>query len=209
MARPLRFADRLLQKLVLRRFGYGHPVPKAALDAEYRNGSWNHFGSPEELPRYESLVGMIGEFFPAGPAILDLGCGSGRLATRLSDQPFTRYLGVDLSSEGLARARALRLPRMEFVEGDFETWRPAAPFDVIIFNESAGYARDPAALVAAFSRHLRPGGMILVSQFRFGNHRAMWRRILRAAIVVRTDVVVSGAGGRLIWDLRALRFPSG
>jgi trans-aconitate methyltransferase len=201
------FADRLRQRFFLRPIGYGHPVPKEALDAEYRSGHWDHFGSSDEFPRYERLAGLIGGMFPQAPAVLDLGCGSGRLAILLQKRPLAGYLGVDLSSEGVGRARGLQLPGMEFVEGDFETWRPTATFDVIVFNESAGYARDPAALLVAFSRHLRPGGFIIVSQFRFGNHRALWRRILRTSEVVRTEIVTAGKNGRLTWDLRALRFP--
>jgi len=207
MPRLAHFVDRLLQKFVLRPIGYGHPVPKEALDAEYREGHWDHFNAPSEAPRYDALVGLVGALFPENPAILDVGCGSGQLAERLRLRRFEQYLGVDLSSEGVRLARALQLPRMDFVEGDFETWRPTGTFDVIVFNESAGYARDPARVLAGFSRHLRPGGLIVVSQFRFGNHRAMWRRIERTAEVVRAVAATAGAGGP-VWDIRALRYPA-
>jgi trans-aconitate methyltransferase len=207
MPRFVHLADRLLQKIILRSMGYGHPVPKAALDAEYREGRWDHFDSPAEAPRYEGLAGLISGLFPSEPAVLDLGCGSGQLAARLQDRPLACYVGADLSVEGLARARRRNLPGAEFVEANFETWRPESAFDVIVFNESVGYARDPAKLVKEFARHLRLGGMILISQFRFGNHRALWRRVLRRGEVVR-HLEVTGDHGRLVWDIRALRFPA-
>ena len=124
MSSLARLRDRLLQKFVRDPAGYGRPVPVSALDNEYRSGSWDHFFSFAELPRNLVLGGAINHFFPNQPAVLDLGCGSGRLATVFQRYPFSRYLGVDVSAEGVARATALALPRMEFITGNYETWRP-------------------------------------------------------------------------------------
>ena len=77
MSTLARIIDRLLQKFVRDPAGYGRPVPVASLDAEYRSGHWDHFFSFDELPRNLVLAGAIHHHFPEGPAILDLGCGSG------------------------------------------------------------------------------------------------------------------------------------
>src|SRR4051812_14861241 len=172
-----RLKDRLLQKFVRDPAGFGRPVPPEALDGEYRSGHWDHFFSFAELPRNLVLAGAIHHCFPGKPSVLDLGCGSGRLATVFQHYPFADYLGVDVSSEGVARSRALALPRMEFIEGNYETWRPDRPFDAIAFNECIGYARDPAATLAAFRPFLKPGGLFFLSHFRFGNYAAQWRRM--------------------------------
>ena len=199
-----RFKNRLLQKFVRDPAGYGRPVPPAALDGEYRSGHWDHFFSYAELPRNLVLAGSIHHCFPVAPAVLDLGCGSGRLATAFQHYPFSRYLGVDLSAEGVGRARALALPRMEFITGDYETWRPEGQFDAIAFNECIGYARDPAATLAAFSSHLRPGGRFFLSHFRFGSYAAQWRRMATVCETVEASAVTD-ASGEKIWDIRILQ----
>lgn len=199
-----RLKDRLWQKFVRDPAGYGRPVPREALDREYRSGAWDHFFGFDELPRHLVLAGAIHHFFPETPAVLDVGCGSGRLATVFRHYPFSRYLGVDVSGEAVARARALGLPRMEFTEGNYETWRPAGRFEAIAFNECIGYAQDPAATLAAFAAHLQPGGRFFVSHFRFGRHRAQWRRMESVCAVTHATSVMS-ADGRQVWDIKVLQ----
>lgn len=200
---------KILHKFLLRPIGYGHPVPKVALDAEYRDGHWEHFHAAAEQPRYAAILRMIAAFGGDCPAILDVGCGSGRLPLLLEPERRRHYVGVDLSTEGLARARRLGLADAEFIEGNFETWRPVGKFDVIVFNESIGYARDPAAVTRAFARQLNSTGILIVSQFRFGHHRALWRRILRGAQVRAHDVVSPPNGAPpMTWDVRAFVYPA-
>jgi trans-aconitate methyltransferase len=194
--------DRLAQKFLRDPAGYGRPIPKAALDHEYRSGQWDHFFAFDELPRNLVLAGAVNHFFPR-PAILDVGCGSGRLATVLQRYPFGRYLGVDLSDEGIARARALNLPGMEFREGNYETWRPEGRFDAILFNECIGYARDPAATLAAFTPHLTDGGLFFLSHYRFGNYEAQWRRMERVCEIKHATAVMSAQ--KQIWDIKVLK----
>jgi len=199
-----RLKDRLLQKFVRDPAGYGRPIAKEALDREYRSGNWDHFFGWDELPRNLVLAGAIHHHFPAAPRVLDLGCGSGRLATVFRPYPFARYLGVDLSTEAVARARALQLPAMEFAEGDYETWRPDGQFEAISFNECIGYARDPAATLRAFGAHLAPGGLFFLSHFRFGAYAAQWRRMAGVCDTVHATAVMS-ADGKQVWDIRVLR----
>lgn len=204
MSTLTRFKDRLLQKFVRDPAGYGRPIAKDALDREYSSGNWDHFFGWDELPRNLVLAGAINFHFPRSPRVLDLGCGSGRLATVFRHYPFTSYLGVDLSTEAVARARALQLPNMEFAEGNYETWRPDGKFEAISFNECIGYARDPAATLAAFAQHLAPEGLFFLSHFRFGAYAAQWRRMAGVCDTVQAAAVMS-ADGKQIWDVRVLR----
>jgi SAM-dependent methyltransferase len=183
--------------------GAGKPVPAAALDGEYAGGHWDHFLGREELPRQAVLAALIRDAFPRPPRVLDLGCGSGRLASLLRPGETARWLGVDLSREGLARARALGLAHAEFREGNFETWRPEGEtFDAIVFNECIGYAASPADALAAFVPHLAPQGRFFLSHFRFGTWAAQWRALERVAPAEFACTV--GAAGDKIWDLRVL-----
>jgi SAM-dependent methyltransferase len=193
---------RLRHKFLLAPAGYGRPVDRAAVDGEYRSGAWAHFHQLPELPRQSVITGYIAALHPH-PAILDIGCGSGRLAQLFQPQPFRRYLGVDLSGEGIRLARALGLARCEFVEGNFETWRPAEKFDVIIFSECIGYAHDPGALVAAFLPWLEPGGTVVISHFRYGHWQAHWRRVEQHLAAFAETTVANNRGQT--WDIRLLR----
>jgi trans-aconitate methyltransferase len=196
-----RIIRRILHRLVLHRFGFGHPVPKPALDDEYRRGHWDHFGASAEAARYECLAGLVGEFSRPPRAVLDVGCGSGHFAARIAG-PGVRYLGVDLSTEGLARAR-LRNPGAEFVAGDFESWRPPGQWDVIVFNETIGYAHDPGSTIGSFAAHLSASGILAVSLYQSGNHQAIWRRILRRTRELRHERLTVPGSPR-VWDVRAL-----
>jgi SAM-dependent methyltransferase len=194
--------DRLLQKFLRDPAGYGRPVPTAALDAEYREGRWEHFFSLDELPRNLVIAGTVQQLF-AQPAVLDIGCGSGRLASLYQVHPFRRYVGVDISREGLAKARSLGLPRVEWIEANYETWRPEESFDAIVFNECIGYARDPAATLAAFAQHLAPEGKFFLSHYRYGSFAAQWRRIGTVCETVHATAVTSSQGQ--VWDIKVLR----
>lgn len=193
---------RLRRKFLLEPAGYGRPVDQAAMDGEYRSGAWVHFHALPELPRQSVIVGCVTQLHP-NPALLDL--GSGRLAQLFQPHPFRRYLGVDFSPEGLRLARELKLARCEFVENNFETWRPAEKFDVIIFSECIGYSNDPGALVAAFVPFLEPGGTIVSSHFRSGHWPAHWRRVEQHLRVFATTTVANERGQT--WDIKLLRPP--
>lgn len=211
---PARLWRRLRFRLYGHRAGLGQPIPGTALDQEYASGAWDHFFGPDELARHEKLVALIMTAHPR-PRLLDLGCGSGRLASLLDPLHVGGYLGVDLSIEGLKRARALNRPAPlnHFAQHDFETWQPAAgEFDVITFNECLGYAPDPLHTARRFFALLPDGGTLIVSHFRSTNHAEFWRRLSREFDFPVQEVVTNNKGQ--VWDLRSLqrrrkvRFPT-
>jgi 2-polyprenyl-3-methyl-5-hydroxy-6-metoxy-1,4-benzoquinol methylase len=200
-----RVFHRLRYALYGRRAGLGQPVPAAALDHEYASGAWDHFHGPDELARHQILVEMIQASRPR-PRLLDLGCGSGRLASLLDPAGLAAYLGVDVSEEGLRKARALGLPAPldQFMRANFEEWTPpAAQFDVITFNECLGYAPDPLRTARRFAALLPPEGALLVSHFRATNYAEFWQRLARDFNFPLERTATNSKGQ--IWDLRALR----
>jgi 2-polyprenyl-6-hydroxyphenyl methylase/3-demethylubiquinone-9 3-methyltransferase len=196
------FLGRLRRKFLLEPAGYGRPLDQKVVDGEYRSGAWAHFHQLPELPRQSVIVGYVTQQH-ANPSILDLGCGSGRLAQLFQPHPVRRYLGVDLSLEGIGMARALNLRDCEFIEGNFETWRPSEKFNTIIFSECIGYASDPGALVAAFLPWLETGGTVVISHFRFGHWAAHWRRVEQHLQPFEATTVANDRGQT--WDIRLLR----
>jgi SAM-dependent methyltransferase len=110
-----------------------------------------------------------------GPAILELGVGTGRVAIPLAQAGF-HVTGVDLSPAMLAAARAriaAQTPdvaaRITLVEAAMETFALGARFDLAIvpfraFHHLATPAAQRAALGAILT-HLRPGGLLVIDIF--------------------------------------------
>lgn len=195
---------KLRRRFLLEPAGYGRPQPQAAVDEEYRSGNWAHFHQLPELPRQSVIVGYVTQLH-ANPSILDLGCGSGRLAQLFQPHSFRRYLGVDLSPEGIRMALALNLRDCEFAVGNFESWTPAEKFDVIMFSECIGYAADPGALVARFLPWLAADGTVVISHFRYGHWEAHWRRVHQHVREFEATTVANAHGQT--WDIKLLRPP--
>jgi SAM-dependent methyltransferase len=182
--------------------GLGRPVAADVFDRDYAAGRWDLLFADAETPRNRMVADLIAGV-ASQPTVLDVGCGSGRLAQLLAPLRPARYVGVDLSRVALQRAQALGLAGCEFVCGDFETWLPNGRFDIVVFNESLGYARDPAAVVRRFFGCLNAPGSLVVSYYRSGNHTAIWRRIAGVAETTRKIVVCNDLGAT--WDIRLLR----
>jgi SAM-dependent methyltransferase len=66
--------------------------------------AFNPFSFPVQA-RLELALSLLRETLPETRLLLDLGCGTGRLAKRLEDFPGPRYLGLDLSEVAVAAAR--------------------------------------------------------------------------------------------------------
>ena len=182
--------------------GGGKPVPAEVLDNEYRSGRWNFFAQESELPRYQTVVGHIRALCD-NPSVLDLGCGDGRLAHLLAQSGIHDYHGVDLSEAGLTRARSLGLKDARFEQADLEQWRPARNYDAIVFNESVGYLHNPSHITRELSRHLSPGGALVISLYRWGNFVEIWRGIEQHLTVLDQRQLRSEQGQ--VWDVKLLR----
>jgi ubiquinone/menaquinone biosynthesis C-methylase UbiE len=118
---------------------------------------WNH------NVHYQPVI--LGAVPPGcGPA-LDVGCGDGMLACRLTDR-CAQVTGIDRDPRMIARARARARvgarARVHFVDADFLAYDfPAASFDFVCANTSLHHM-DFAAALTKLARILRPGGRLAV-----------------------------------------------
>ena len=96
--------------------------------------------------------------------VLDLGCGTGILATRARDAlPAATVVGCDFSRGMLARAAA-RGPHGRWVQGDaLRLPFAAASFDAALSTEAFHWFPDPHAALGELHRVLAPGGTLLVA----------------------------------------------
>jgi ubiquinone/menaquinone biosynthesis C-methylase UbiE len=110
------------------------------------------------------------EFFrryslPAEPRILDAGCGTGEIASRLA-QFFERahVLGVDIIEDHLALARsryAVMAPRLKFErQSVFALDAADRTFDLTVCRHVLHSIPEPGRVIAELARVTRPGGYL-------------------------------------------------
>jgi cyclopropane-fatty-acyl-phospholipid synthase len=163
----------------------------------------------------------------AGERFLDVGCGWGALVEHAALRYGARALGITVSANQLAVARA-RLARAaggadaEFLAEDYRTLRADAPFDKVAsigMMEHVGRARL-GAYFAAVHRLLRPGGLFLNHAIAFTGGGAptlpwahqrdggfIWRYVFPDGELIPVAQVIGAAerAGFEVRDLECLR----
>ena len=122
----------------------------------------------------------------SGERILDLACGTGIMARRLAPALGRngRILGVDVSPEMLAKARALPAPAgapIEWREGDATALElPEGAFDLVVCQQSLQYIPAPAAALAECRRMLADRGRAVLSVWRALRHAPLFEALVDA-----------------------------
>jgi 2-polyprenyl-3-methyl-5-hydroxy-6-metoxy-1,4-benzoquinol methylase len=117
--------------------------------------------------------------FEDGQAVLDLGCGNGRLLTGLKAD--LDYMGIDFSSNLISSAKKFH-PGKKFIRGDItqvETWNQLPKFDAIFCVAVLHHLpqRDQHLFVfKQAGKHLKKNGFLFLSVWnlwqlnRLGHH---------------------------------------
>lgn len=130
-----------------------------------RRGDDVEFVSYGNLAPSEDELRLLGEL--RGKHVLDIGCGGGHNAIACA-RSGASVVGLDISAVQLAAARALAQEygaEIEWLHADGMSLqgRQGAPFDLILAIQVLPYVADPAALLRAGCKLLRPGGTLVVS----------------------------------------------
>ena len=126
---------------------------------------WPIWGSVEEYADYcEHVVRLIrGHAQISVHSLLNVGCGGGKNVFNL--KPHFNVTGLDLSPRMLELAQDLN-PECGFVHGDMRSFSLQQRFDAVLVDDAVAYMTSTADLRATFTaawRHLRPGGIMVVS----------------------------------------------
>jgi trans-aconitate 2-methyltransferase len=115
----------------------------------------------ERAKPFFDLLAMV-EPVPGGD-VIDLGCGTGELTTKL--HAHTRAgatIGIDAAESMLARALPLAGNGLRFELGDISRFDSRACFDVVFANASLQWVPDHPRLLRQLAAGLRPGGQLAV-----------------------------------------------
>ncbi|PSL01804.1 ubiquinone/menaquinone biosynthesis C-methylase UbiE [Haloactinopolyspora alba] len=113
----------------------------------------------------------------AGADVLDIGCGQGHAINLLAQEfPASRFTGYDFSDEAIGHAReeagALGLTNATFDVVDVATMTDADSYDLVTAFDSVHDQADPAGVLAAVARALRPGGTFLMVDIKASSNVA-------------------------------------
>jgi 2-polyprenyl-6-hydroxyphenyl methylase/3-demethylubiquinone-9 3-methyltransferase len=141
-----------------------------------------HDLNPARLEYVEARAGL------AGHRVLDVGCGGGLMSEGMARRG-GHVLGIDLAPEALAVARLHALEAeiaVDYRHIAVEALAESAPagFDLVTCLEMLEHVPDPAAIVAALARLVRPGGNVIVSTIN-RNAKAFALAIVGAEYVMR------------------------
>jgi ubiquinone/menaquinone biosynthesis C-methylase UbiE len=130
--------------------------------------------APDNLFLGDSLQGfyafterLILKHLHVGDRLLDIGCGDGRLALRLSQTAhLQKIIGVDIRDTAIQMARVLCAgSTIEFVHGDahdISSLKSFGTVDVILARTSVHHFRDPIRTLKGYCTELMDRGTLIL-----------------------------------------------
>jgi ubiquinone/menaquinone biosynthesis C-methylase UbiE len=120
------------------------------------------------------LVPALGERLADGIAVLDLGCGRGRIINRLAElYPKSRFTGIDLSSAAILtawqEAAEKKLRNVEFIVADlthFDQTAEVEAFDFVTTFDAIHDQARPLNVLRGIYRTLRSNGVYLMQDIK-------------------------------------------
>jgi len=140
--------------------------------------------APPRVTQYLSAeIHHLVSLIPKGAAVLELGCGFGRVLERIAEVS-SLACGIDISLDSLRLARNRLGATANVIIADSDASNPAfgaASFDVVccIQNGISAFHCDQRALMKTAVTLAKPNGKVLFSSYadEFWEHRLEWFRI--------------------------------
>jgi trans-aconitate methyltransferase len=130
----------------------------------------------------EDLIGLLEP--RAGEKILDLGCGSGQLTSKIAESG-ADVTGLDRSEEMIAEARR-NFPSLRFEIGDAAKFTVDGRLDAVFSNAALHWVKDADGVAASVAQALRPGGRFVLEMGGKGNTQTVLDAIREVAGPVET-----------------------
>src|SRR4051812_35027564 len=121
------------------------------------------YSSPEAFdPPEHTSWGKLLRLVPQGARVLDVGCAFGAFSSAMRRFRGCHVTGVELNP---AAAAVARTHCDVLIEGDVSAMADSLPtdFDVVVAADVLEHLVDPAAVLDALAKRLKPGGFLLAS----------------------------------------------
>jgi ubiquinone/menaquinone biosynthesis C-methylase UbiE len=154
---------------------------------------------------YAGQALLVDERLPPGTHdVLELACGNGYNLVLLAERnPSVRFVGVDLISSQVSRARAALadLPLADARVGDFQALAIAdGSQDCVYVIESLCHATDLTRALSEIARILRPGGrLVVVDGWRTAEFEELPAVVREATLAVERAMAVSAGQSLPVW----------
>jgi SAM-dependent methyltransferase len=154
---------------------------------------------------YAGQAWLVDERLPPGTRdVLELACGNGYNLVLLAERnPNVRFVGVDLVSSQISRARAALadMPLADARVGDFQALAIGdGAQDCVYVVESLCHATDPARALSEIARVLRPGGrLVVVDGWRTAEFDGLPELARDATLAVERAMAVSDGQSLPAW----------
>jgi ubiquinone/menaquinone biosynthesis C-methylase UbiE len=124
------------------------------------------------------LVPGLTDKLAAGIQMLDIGCGRGRIMSRLAELfPKSRFTGMDLSSEAILfawqEAAEKKLRNVEFIVANlsnFDSKAEREAFDLVTSFDAIHDQAKPLNVLKGIHRTLKPDGVYLMQDIKGSSH---------------------------------------
>jgi trans-aconitate 2-methyltransferase len=128
--------------------------------ADWDPDQYNVFATEREQPFWD-LVDLLEDV--EAPRLVDLGCGDGRLTSRLAARlGARRTIGID-NSAAMHDASIMPSPGdVQFELSDLSTWESDSEFDVVFSNAALHWAANHRAILRRWRHALDAGGQLVV-----------------------------------------------
>ncbi len=129
----------------------------------------------EETAMYPAFYSWIatsikGSGLPFSAALLDIGCGTGRMLEELANTGYRDLAGLDFSAECVAISKG-RMPKAKIWQHNIMDGPIGRPVDAVLMSEVIEHVSDPHIALANIARSLPEGGYLFLS---FPNRLAFW-----------------------------------
>lgn len=146
----------------------------------------------------DSLYAPVGRALTAevtGPAVLDVGCGTGATTVEIARKVKGRVVGVDISAPMIEAARGRGEDRAEFVVADAQEHPFEERFDTVMSRFGVMFFADPVRAFANLRRATRPAGSLRCVVWRSAEENPFMTTAERAAAPLLPDLPTRPADG--------------
>lgn len=167
-------------------------------NSDYASGVLDRLWRNDQRHHHRLLASLLASARP-NPAVLDIGCGEGALYHTMALHRPSAYLGVDISSLAIERARerAKATPidgPVAFETGNGSAYETEQTFDVIVFSECAEFLGDMGQVLDHYKKNLREGGKFGLTMWLATRQLPTWE-LLKTQTKVDDEAVVCTAWG--------------